>query len=564
LPPPTSLVSIGEGATVEGQVDMHGWWIEGDELVVGEVRIGANAYVGARTLLAPGAEIGAGAEIDPGSIVSGSVPAGERWSGSPARHVGRAGESWPGAPPPRPRAPRAWKAMFIVGLGIQSILPVLAALPGLLLLTLSGTARSDGRIAATMLTQAPLFAASFLLSYALLVALLVRALGRLVRAGWHPAHGATGWALWLDEGLMTAARGVLFPLHASIYVGAWLRLAGIPVGKRAEISTASGLNRLTSLDDASFAADDAALVGARAHGGWLRVAPIQVGRGTFVGNGAVVPGGSRLGNGCLVGVLTTAPSEAADGTSWLGAPALELPRVPEAVDPTRTINPPPRLVVQRGVLELIRILLPASVSVALAGLVFWVLEAAGHTYGALAMALVAPLVLLAAGLSAMALTIAAKWLIMGRYRPGVHPLWSSFVGRDEILNSLQDQLAGTWLLKMSVATPLLCVYLRAMGAKVGRDVWCETLTITEFDVAELGDGCVVNRFATVQTHLFHDRLMQIGRVRLGSGSSLGPASAALPDSVIGAGARVGGRSVVLRGEELPPGTSWHGAPVVTV
>jgi non-ribosomal peptide synthetase-like protein len=564
LPPPTSLISIGEGATVEGHVDMHGWWIEGDELIVGDVGIGANAYVGARTLLGPGAEIGAGAEVEAGSTVTGSVPAGERWAGSPARQVGLAGKSWPTGPPPRPRAPRSWKAIFILGLGVQSIVPVLAAAPGALLLALSGSGGSGGHVATILVTQAPMFAASFLLCYALLVALLVRALGRLVRPGWHPADGATGWALWLGDGLLAAARGVLFPLHSSMYVGPWLRLAGIPVGKRAEISTAVGLNRLTSLADASFAADDAGLVPARAHGGWLNVASIEVGKGTFLGNSAVLLGGSKLGDGCLVGVLSTAPRETSEGTSWLGSPALELPRVPDRVDPARTINPSRRLIFQRGTLELIRILLPATVSVALAAVVFLALESIGHTYGVLAMALATPFVLLAAGLCATALTVAAKWLIMGRYRPGEHPLWSSFVGRDEILNSLQDQLAGTWLLKMSIATPLLSAYLRAMGAKVGRDVWCEGLTITEFDVVVLGDGSVVNRHATVQTHLFHDRLMRIGRVTLGPGSSLGPASAALPDSAIGAGTRVGGRSVVLRGEELPPGTSWHGTPVVSV
>jgi non-ribosomal peptide synthetase-like protein len=247
--------------------------------------------------------------------------------------------------------------MFIVGLGVEAIVPVIAAIPGLLLLAVWGAGKSDGRFATVLVMQAPLFAASFLLSYALLVALLVRAVGRLVREGWHPADGAAGWALWLGEAMMRAARGVLFPLHASIYVAPWLRLAGIPVGKRAEISTAVGLNRLTSLGEASFAADDAGLIGARAHSGWLHAARIEVGTGTFLGNSAVVPGGCRLGHGCLVGVLTTAPSEAPDGTSWLGSPALELPRVPEAVDPARTIDPPWRLILARGALELIRILL---------------------------------------------------------------------------------------------------------------------------------------------------------------------------------------------------------------
>ena len=55
-----------------------------------------------------------------------------------------------------------------------------------------------------------------------------------------------------------------------------------------------------------------------------------------------------------------------------------------------------------------------------------------------------------------------------------------------------------------------------MGATVGRDVWFEALTVTEFDVAELGDGCAVNRNGVVETHLFHDRLMRIGPAKLGA------------------------------------------------
>jgi len=105
-------------------------------------------------------------------------------------------------------------------------------------------------------------------------------------------------------------------------------------------------------------------------------------------------------------------------------------------------------------------------------------------------------------------------------------------------------------------------YLRAMGAKVGKGVWCETLATTEFDLVTLEDGCAVNRGSVVQTHLFQDRLLRLGPARMAAGSTLGPASVTLPDTTIGAGATVGARSVVLRGEELPAGTRWHGAPVV--
>ena len=133
LPPASSLVSIGAGATIEGEVDLHGWWFDGSELVVDALEIGEQARVGTRALLMPGARIGAGAEIEPGAVIETAVPAGERWAGVPARRVGTAGEAWP-AQPPAPGAglrPRLWRAMFGVGLLASSLLTVVALVPAI-------------------------------------------------------------------------------------------------------------------------------------------------------------------------------------------------------------------------------------------------------------------------------------------------------------------------------------------------------------------------------------------------------------------------------------------------
>ncbi|MBV9212846.1 MAG: amino acid adenylation protein, partial [Actinobacteria bacterium] len=297
--------------------------------------------------------------------------------------------------------------------------------------------------------------------------------------------------------------------------------------------------------------------------GWLRVDPIEVGSRTFLGNTSLLRGDTRVGDDCLIGVLSTAPESTPSGTSWLGCPALELPRIPEEADPARTTDPPRRLVVARGAIELLRLLLPAVVSTILAALVLFTLDSIGRsTHSVVAMLAAAPLAILAAGICALAFTVLAKWLVIGRYRPSEHPLWSWFVWRDELMNSLQTQLAGAWLLGSLLGTPMISTYLRAMGARVGRDVWLETNAITEFDVIDIGDGCAINRTACIETHLFHDRLLRIGPSELGACTTLGPTSIVLPDTKVGAGCTIGGRSLVLRGEELPDGTCWHGSPVV--
>ena len=42
---------------------------------------------------------------------------------------------------------------------------------------------------------------------------------------------------------------------------------------------------------------------------------------------------------------------------------------------------------------------------------------------------------------AQILAIAAKWLLIWRYRPCEKPLWSTFVWRNELLNALHEHLA---------------------------------------------------------------------------------------------------------------------------
>ena len=81
-------------------------------LHLGPVHIGADATIGSRSTLLPGAWVGEGAEIEPGSAVVGRVPRGARWSGSPAGPVGKARRSWPDHRPP---AARRWLLAFGAG-----------------------------------------------------------------------------------------------------------------------------------------------------------------------------------------------------------------------------------------------------------------------------------------------------------------------------------------------------------------------------------------------------------------------------------------------------------------
>ena len=156
---------------------------------------------------------------------------------------------------------------------------------------------------------------------------------------------------------------------------------------------------------------------------------------------------------------------------------------------------------------------------------------------------------------------AAKWLLVGRVRRQDHPLWSSFVWRNELADTFIEVLAAPWFARAASGTPVLNLWLRTMGARIGRGVWCETYWLPEPDLIDLRDGATVNRGCVVQTHLFHDRVLSMDTVTLRAGSTLGPNGVILPAAVIGRHATVGPVSLVMRGESVPDKTRWIGNPI---
>jgi non-ribosomal peptide synthetase-like protein len=558
LPPVTGMLRIGRGAAVEPEVDLSGHWVDGDTVHIGRIRIGAGATIGSRSTLLPGARIGRRAQVAPGSCVVGAVPAGQRVAGVPAQRTGRATTPWPERRPVR-RA--GWTLAYGLTSLVLGLLPVLAVLPGLVVLgRFVAGAPTLGAATRAALEGVPFATAVILLTYALLVLGAVRLLGIGLRPGYHPVHGRIAWQAWTTERLMDLARVALFPLYASLFTPVWMRALGMRVGRRTEISTVVALPAMTTVGDGAFLADDTMVGSYELGGGWLRIERTRIGRRSFLGNSGMTAPGRKVPKRGLVGVLSATPKRAKAGTSWLGMPPMELPRTVESADESRTFAPPRRLVLARAAVELCRVV-PVMCTVALAVLTLAVFGALAGAFGyGVAVAAGGP-VLLAAGVLACAVASYAKLVLVGRLTPGDCPLWSDFVWRNELADTFVEVLAVPWLAGAAGGTPLMNVWLRSLGARVGRGVWCETYWLPEADLIRIGDAATVNRGCVVQTHLFHDRIMRMDTVTLEAGATLGPHGIILPGASVGADATVGPASLVMRGEAVPGNGRWLGNPI---
>lgn len=517
----------------------------------GHTRMGRGSWLSALSLLAEGAEVADGEMAD-------GVPARSRETAPAPPEITRRGREF---------SPRAHGVLMVLGQGLSQgllALPYSAALAAFLvggfglnydsLITALGDPVNNAPLLGVF---AALSCLGLIVSVAL-QALLARALGP-VRPGVVSRYGLAYVGVWVKSGLVESAGNWL---SGSLLWPRWLRLAGMRVGRDCEVSTIIDVvPELVSIGAGSFLADGIYLGGPRVHRGTVLLGTLRLGEDTFVGNHAVLPCDRELPGDLLIGIATPADgAETRSGSSWFGHPPFELPRreVVEA-DRALTHEPSPVRRVNRWLWELARFALPL---VPLAVLEGWMcaIESVRSVEEFLRFLVLLPAITLGAGAASGAVALALKWVLLGRVRPGSHPLWSCWCSRWDFLYVAWRIIAAPVLTPLE-GTLLLPLYLRRSGMRIGRGVVLGDgfAQVVDPDMLDIGDGATVA--ALFQAHTFEDRVLKIDRVRVGERATVQDKSVPLYGADIGERAAVAAHSVVMKQEHLPPGRYYEGAPV---
>jgi non-ribosomal peptide synthetase-like protein len=573
------LVSIGANTSINVDSNLLGYTVEDGLLKLGRITIGSNCFVGARSALRENTVMEDGAALENLSLLQrgARIPAGQTWRGSPARPINP-------QPSPNSTAPQAAAApgqaspetpvhsrlrrvflglFYALSLLIIPVFVAAALFPGIVVM--NELNYIDPYY--WYLLLAPLVGLSFVVLLCLEIAAVKWLVVGKVKPGSHAVHGSFYVRKWLADKMLDLSLDVLGPLYASIYLKPWYTLLGARLGVGAEVSTASFISPdLLSIGDESFIADSVSLGAPRVRDGRMTLGRNHVGKRSFVGNSAMLPPGAILGDNMLIGCLSAPPDDPAEAlredAAWLGSPAVFLPQRQKSsgFSEETTYHPPPRLRVQRALIEFVRVITPSTCFIILISLLFSALLLL-HDFMTMREALLFfPFLYLGCGLAAALFTIAAKWILVWRYRPGERPLWSTFVWRNELLNALHEHLAEPFLVGALTGTPFVCWYFRLLGARIGKRVYMETTDFSEFDLAAIGDEAALNADCTIQTHLFEDRVMKMSTVILGPRCKVGAGSLVLYDTRMEAGSSLGDLSLLMKGETLPAGTSWEGVP----
>lgn len=554
------LLSIGEGSTIGRDSSVNGSWVDGGMLHLAPIMIGKNCTIGNRSILAGNNVMEDGASLGDVSLLPEgmNIPQNELWNGSPASFTSlihlteQKSASW------------SFFSSIPFALGGIALLMLIEGLflPGIILI--EDVLELPSELGWWFL-YAPFLAVTYILLLLLSTTLLTRCLCFNMKEGQYPLKGFFYFRYWLFSQLFSHVEMVLGGFFGTIYTRQWLISLGLDLGKGTEVSYLHDvIPGMLKTGQGCFIADDASISGSSITGGYLFLKKTSIGDYSFIGNSAVLPAGTKIGNRCLIGVLSTIlpQSSIAHDTAWLGSPPIFLPKRQrlEQFGEEQTFTPRKSLVWQRRIIDFFKIILPMTILISIACVVIDIIFTYFSEGSIWNLIVYTPVMYSAAGIVCIVLFAGLKKLLVGTYRTSVHPLWSPYVWVSELLTGLYEDLVVQFFLKSLFGTPYASWVLRLLGVKIGKRCFIDSSGITEFDLIEIGDDVALNDEAGLQTHLFEDRIMKMGRIKIGDRCTVGASATILYDVELEDDVNVSDLTLIMKGETLPRETSWQGSP----
>ena len=570
------LLQIGDHVDIGNGVNLDNAYVEQGWLYIGKIDIQDHCYIGSYAVVEGNTAMHAGSHLDGlSALVDGSeLPSNTAWKGAPLQAMD--------APTPMPPSARQPVGLvttlyYLSGMVIISCLFFVPIFPTFLLVDWL----DDKWLMPLLQVDAPSWVAiryfiiaipatAIMIVLTIVISTMIRwmAVPKL-QPGMYPIHGDLYRRKWLANLIQDASLQMLHGIYATVYAPSWYRLLGANVGKNAEISTAMGVvPDMLTLGEDSFIADAVMLGDEEVRQGWMHLKPTIVGNRSFVGNGAYIPDGSEIPDDVLIGVQSTVPAKGQmqSGQTWFGTPSIRLParEVIQGYSDNLTFNPTMSRRLARALIEGLRIVLPLAFIIGVGYSIVAVVLNVEEQYST-ARAL---LTLLGCGvlygLSSVVFVALLKWLCIGRYRSKSAPMWTMFVWLSEAITSLYESIAVPSIVNYLRGTVYLPFVMRLFGAKIGKNVWLDSTDMTEFDCVTLGDGVELNNHTGPQTHLFEDRIMKIGTVKIGNRVSVRSRSTILYDTQVHDDVVLEPMTLVMKGEQLPANSMWSGSPAQSV
>jgi non-ribosomal peptide synthetase-like protein len=158
-------------------------------------------------------------------------------------------------------------------------------------------------------------------------------------------------------------------------------------------------------------------------------------------------------------------------------------------------------------------------------------------------------------LAVCVLPIVVKWALVGRWKAEPIRVWTLPYVRFWIVKTLVQRNP----LVLFAGSPLYTLYLRALGAKIGRDAVILSRRVPVCtDLLTVGAGAVIHKDSFFTCYRAERGVIQPGAVTLGRDAVVGEASVLDIETSMGDGAQLGHASSLQSGQSVAAGERRHG------
>jgi non-ribosomal peptide synthetase-like protein len=582
IPICTDLLTIGAGTVLRNEAIFLCYRARAGRIEIAPVTLGRDAYVGEMSVLDINTSMGDGAQLGHSSaLLSGqSVPAGERWHGSPAQ---RTETNYLRVPPARcgRRRRAAHAALSLIGI-LFLWAPLLEAGLGLLFLGVSAlvaTLDPSAQSSTGALTIRGLFIEALVFSVVLFfgavlfgllaVGPVVRTLSVFIKRD--TVYPLYGFRYGVHRVMARLGRLEFFPLlfGDSSYIVHYLSWVGyrlsplVQTGSNfgSEVTTSNPV--LTSIGSGTMVADGLSVVAEEVSNTSFRVSRVAIGPNTFIGNDVTYPAGGATGDNCLLATKVMVPldGKVREGVGLLGSPPFEIPRSVERdsrFDHLRAGEALRRALAAKNRFNrrtIVIFLFTRWLGVFLVTIID--LAALELFYGVFAHTIMAALFALSAVVAAV-------------YYAAVEGAFEALSPPPPAICSIYDprfwwveriwKLHPFHFLHIFDGTPFKNVLWRLIGVRIGKRVFDDGVYISEPTLTTIGNECVFNERSKLQCESQEDGTYKSGRITLGVGCTIGVGAFVHYGVTMGDGSVLAADSFLMKGENVPPRAWWGGNP----
>jgi non-ribosomal peptide synthetase-like protein len=154
------------------------------------------------------------------------------------------------------------------------------------------------------------------------------------------------------------------------------------------------------------------------------------------------------------------------------------------------------------------------------------------------------------------LVIIIKWIVIGRYKEGDFPLWGTMYVRWWIV----EQFRHLATLENMSDTPLMAIFYRLLGVKIGRNVHLGSLNCSAVDLLEIGDATTISSDVCLQTAFVDDYMLKFRRICIKNDVYIGAHSVVSGQTKMEDHSRLSDMSFLPPDTCVPSSEVWRGSP----